>query len=540
VHKIPVNFITLVIYAVMMMSCSRQKPVSKDVSLPVAGPQTIKIERTAYADFVYVSADSGSDREGDGSALKPLQSLGYALKTITDASRENKYAVCVSVGEYKEETLQMKAYVDLYGGFSKDWKERDIWTCQSILSGQGKRRVLQGADDARLDGFIIQNGVVRGHGGALLCDGVSPVVTNNVFQHNRSLKPLRWKPEYWHETANDGGAVYCKSGSAAVFTFNLFVENSTENGRGAGIAFHDRCKPVLANNVFLNNTTGLDDPMRSSDGGAVSVFDHCQARLDYNIFAGNKALASNDAGGVFIALWSSAQVNGNLFLDNEADDDAGALFVGGQEHRYDAPLDPIPPAEDFFVSIGRNIFIGNRNRTMNSGALRFTMESRGEFYGNYTAFNNGVYFQRSEVLIAENIFLDPVLLTETKTGLKKSTVRHNSFNAGLDLRTAVTMENNFIRRSNAAKGLSEDPLRIGSAGRAFIAASATYYKRQFITSVTLPELDAADGELNNRVLQTGNRWAVIKSNLAGEVNLWGNYSGQAVFYLLPVCRNTED
>jgi len=532
-------FLTIVIYAAIPLSCGRQNPALKDRPQSVAGPQTIEIERMAYAAFVYVSA-GGSDSGGDGSAAKPYQSLTYALKTIGDADREHKYAVCVSAGEYREETLQMKAYVDLYGGFSKDWQERDIWTRQSVLSGQGKRRVLEGADDARLDGFIIQNGVVRGHGGGLLCDGVSPVITNNIFENNRSLKPLHWKPVYWHETANDGGAVYCNNGSAAVFTFNLFVENSTENGRGAGIAFHDRCKPVLANNVFLNNTAGLDDPMRSSDGGAVSVFDHCQARLDHNIFSSNRALASNDAGGAFIALWSSAQVNGNLFVDNKADDDAGALFVGGQEHRYDSPLDPIPPSEEFFVSIAQNVFIGNRNKSMNSGAMRFTMESRGEFTGNYTAFNNGVYFQRSEVRIAGNLFLDPVLVTETKAGLKKSMVRDNTFYAGLDLRTEVTMENNRISQQEPATGKSKRLLRMEFPGRELIAVSAIYYKRQFVTRVIIPELNAAVGELNNRVIRTGNHWAVIKSNQAGEITLWGNFSGQAVFYLLPVYQKAVD
>ncbi|MDZ7765889.1 MAG: hypothetical protein U5K00_15985 [Melioribacteraceae bacterium] len=44
---------------------------------------------------------------------------------------------------------------------------------------------------------------------------------------------------------------------------------------------------------------------------------------------------SNDGGAVFIALWSSTAVKNNIFVDNECGDDAGALFVGGQEHRYD-------------------------------------------------------------------------------------------------------------------------------------------------------------------------------------------------------------
>ncbi len=165
--------------------------------------------------------------------------------------------------------------------------------------------------------------------------------------------------------------------------------------------------------------------MRSSDGGAISIFDWCDARIENNIVLSNKALASNDAGGIFIALWSSAVVKGNLFIDNDAGDDAGGLFVGGQEHRYDSPLDPLPPKDKFFVDVKENIFLGNKNSSMNSGAMRFTMESRGIFQRNITAFNNGIYFQRSEVKVSENIILDDFLFVETKKGLKKGEISNN-------------------------------------------------------------------------------------------------------------------
>jgi hypothetical protein len=83
-------------------------------------------------------------------------------------------------------------------------------------------------------------------------------------------------------------------------------------------------------------------------------------------------------------------------------------------------------------------------------------------------------------------------------------------------------------------------LRLEFPGRELLAVSAIYYKKQFVTRVIIPELNAAVGELNNRVIRTGNHWAVIKSNQAGEIILWGNFSGQAVFYLLPVNQMAID
>ena len=86
--------------------------------------------------------------------------------------------------------------------------------------------------------------------------------------------------------------------------------------------------------------------MRSSDAGAVSIFNWSDAVIEGNLFISNIADSKNDGGAIFIALWSSAKVNNNLFVDNHSGDDAGALFVGGQEHRYGGlPLDPIPPKD---------------------------------------------------------------------------------------------------------------------------------------------------------------------------------------------------
>jgi hypothetical protein len=415
---------------------------------------------------------------------------------------------------------------------------RDIWNQQSILSGVKEKRVIAGADHARLDGFVISQGIVRGKGAGLLCDGVSPVITNNIFYQNKTLKPASWQPRFWHETANDGGAVYCRNNSAPEITFNLFIENETENGRGAGIACDGRCNPLIAENVFLHNTSGIDDPMRSSDGGAISVFDWCNLRLENNIIAGNRALASNDAGGVFIALWSSARISGNLFLNNEADDDAGGLFVGGQEHRYDRPLDPIPPQDKFFVSIVDNKFIGNRNKSLNSGAMRFTMEGRGEFRANYTAFNNGIYFQRSEVQITGNLIFDNFLIKETKSGLKISEIRDNMIWAEFDLQTDVVLENNWIKEKSAEAGKTVPGLGVKSAAKELIAASVIYNRRNFTTSVIVPDLNQAVNELANRVVRSGKKWGVIRSNDAVSITLWGDFSEETAFTLLTVYQNS--
>lgn len=518
----------ILIASFFQMMCSSTQQNS---STPNIGPKTVIVNLENYHQVIYISSKNGSDEKGNGSANQPWASISFALDQIQDAEPETRYAVFISSGDYAHTPIKMKLYVDLYGGFEPSKWERDIEKNRTILTGGEERRVIIGANHTRLDGFVISNGRIRGKGAGILCDGVSPTITNNIFVSNKTLAPIPWNPKFLHETANDGGAIYCENGASPIIENNLFTRNATENGRGAAIAFHNHCNGRIANNVFLTNTTGLNDPMRSSDGGAISIFDWSSPTIENNIILNNQALASNDAGGLFVALWSSPMIRKNIFVGNKCDDDAGALFVGGQEHRYDRPLDPLPGEEKFFVTIDSNIFIGNSNPSKNSGAMRFTMESRGVFSHNIVAHNSGIYFQRSEVTIEKNIVLDDFLLIETKAGLKPGVIRNNILWGNISIETEATVTDNYLKNPregnfNSSPGFVNDWIELQ-------AIAATYRPKQFLTSVLVSNCIFKNNELANRVVKAGDQWGVIKSNNKKDIEIWGNFSGEIHFSALP-------
>ena len=100
--------------------------------------------------------------------------------------------------------------------------------------------MVEAADASRLDGFRIVRGRVAGRGAAILCDGVSPAIANNVFTDNRTQRTQDWRPVEMHEDANDGGAIACVNGASPVIENNLFAENGADAGRGGAIACHRR------------------------------------------------------------------------------------------------------------------------------------------------------------------------------------------------------------------------------------------------------------------------------------------------------------
>lgn len=497
-----------------------------------AGPATEQVILSDYDKVLYVSAVNGSDEEGKGSRSAPWATIEQAL----DKSRGKSVAILVAAGVYEEHSLQMRKGTSLLGGFSAaDWS-RDIRIHRSVIDAQGKGRILTVAENVRVDGFELRGGAYRGAGAGVFIDATSPVLSNNTFMSNKTLGPENWAPEYWHETAHDGGAIYCANGGAPTIRNNLIAHNRTENGRGAGIAYDHKCDGVITANVFIGNVAGLDDPMRSSDGGAMSIFRWSSPEISNNIVLSNTALSKNDAGGIFVALWSSAKVHNNLIVDNEAGDDAGGLFVGGQEHRYDSPLDPIPNANQFFVEVVGNRFFGNRNSSKNSGATRITMESRGLVENNIAALNNGFYIQRSELDVVNNTILENTLLLETKEGLKPSHFHNNVVLGAFDPEPVATIEGNLLRDEFKAGGNTQGEPTFLDDGLTIEPIASAWSKQEWQTTIQV--LQPLGTSLINRVVVSGKRWGVVDSVSGNKVVLWGDFSSAREITVLPTYRQT--
>ncbi len=601
-----IPFTALVVILAMITFCTAPDTSSDKLMEPGRpvdlGRSTESIDMDHYESIYHVSSegsdDAGSTAAGssaagststvssgvstlaDGSKQSPFTSIEEALRAIVGAGESAPRAILVSSGSYVCNAVQMKEYVDLYGGFDPVTWERDIAQNQTLLTGGEQSRVLLGADHSRLDGFYIMGGRYRGNGGAVYCEGTSPEISNNYFFRNSTLEPRAWNPEFIHEKAHDGGAFYAENGASPMIRNNIFVGNETENGRGGAVAFHGRCKGEIRNNIFLNNSAGLNDGFRSSDGGAVSIFDGCNTDVIDNLFIGNRALTNNDGGGLFVALWSSARIHGNYFFNNEAKDDAGSLFVGGQEHRYDSPLDPLPPAKDFFVSLQGNVIMGGKNPSMNSGAFRITMETRGELSNNLIAYNSGVYFQRSDLGIYNNTIIDNVLLLETKEGLNPCQLKNNIILGKMILDTKADFKNNLVLemgwgepqkeidpeagawmdqlgmdevgiertpasgspggdsgsrggesgtdgKASGARGLEfvDDGLKLDIAG--LMAGKDRTETRLIVHGVF------ESNSLKNRIVQAGTRFTLIKENQGNEIILWDDLSPEREFIILP-------
>lgn len=492
---------------------------------PVAQPA---VDLKAYSTVLYVAQTGGDDIKGDGSRTKPFASIPAALEAAGRPATNQRVAVLVSAGRYVQPTLALKSRVDLFGGFASPGGERNIFKYTTSLDGEEQTRIAIGADDTRLDGFFLVNGRVRGKGAALLCDGVSPVIAHCIFINNRTLTPANWNPPLLHETAHDGGAIMALNGSAVRVDHCLFYANTTECGRGAAFASDRAATPQIVASVFANNRAGLNDPMRSSDGGAISFFDWSRGEISDSVVVANEALTRNDAGGVFVALWSSPRIARNLIVANEAGDDAGGLFLGGQEHRYDGPLDTYPAADRFNIAVEGNVFIGNTNSSKNSGAMRVTMETRAHFTNNLITENSGgFYLQRSEIVGERNTVWQEWQFLEDKPSLGASKFTGNIFKGptGNVESQRVTFAGNMAPDNTpggphlpVADIFLDDGIAGDLTGLHFDAVTCT---TTVTTSQPLPA-----GDYTNRVVRMadgkkGGQARVIARASGSEIVIWG-------------------
>jgi hypothetical protein len=494
------------------------------------GPSTTPVNLALYRQVRHVSQAAGSDQAGDGSSGNPWATVRHAVSQIGDASVSNAYAVLVAAGTYTGGTILMKPYVDIYGGFDPATWSRDIFAHRSVLDGRGQYRVAVGADDAVLDGFTVTGGTAGGGlgmqfldttglGGGVLCEGTSPVITNNVFTGNATTTPVPWNPSNWHEVANDGGAVSCVNYASPRIENNIFTGNTTEVGRGPAVAVNRYSSPRVAHNVIMENRAGGGSD-RSGDGGGVSIYDYSDPEVVDNVILNNSSGDGDDGGGIFVAEWCSPLIQGNFIVDNSCGDDGGGLFFGGYKHVYDGS-DPennpvMPPISQYLIKAASNVIMANTSAAGNSNPMRVTMKSRALFTGNIVAENGSTYFQKSEITVINNTFVDRFYYTDDNPEIDTAVLLNNIFDGG------TSLEADNVEKSN----YRDDPAFVDDG--LVVDGAATYDPVRYVTTIQVPGAGLEPGELAGRVAVASSRWTVIESNTRDSVTAWGDVSGSLV------------
>jgi len=520
------------------------------------GPQTVEVEKDRYSKILFVSADRKSDEQGDGSKGNPWNSLGHALSGISDASEQNKYAIFVAEGTYSGQTVTMPEHVDIFGGFSSETWTRDIQKFKSHLDGKNVRRVVLGANNARLDGFIINNGLSRTHGGGILCDDTSPTISNNFIINNFVLEPANFNHNRIHQNGHIGGGIACLYNAVPDIRNNVFYGNRTSVGIGGALAFHGwvrhkdapsmevldnrfsgGLRPKVEHNVFINNTAGVNDNSRtrSSSGGAIACAYEARPIIQNNLIALNRAMGNSDAGGIYCEYFSDPDIIGNWIIGNVGDDDGGGFYT----MKLGQPL------------LKGNIFAGNYTTGGGIGGIRISKEGRARIIDNIIMHNPGggvmsvdSYVELKNNLIASNRSGAGVNFRTNFSYFKPSVISQNiivnneggAIELDKDSEKMVKMSGNTIKEEYPDDKSKYLERRKKEQNLKVSIASAYFDQTSFKTMLTMN--DQIANNLTGRLVRLNNKWSIVQNHESNQLIIWGDLLGDSqdskILNILPV------
>ncbi len=310
-----------------------------------------------------------------GSNTAPYDTPAKAAHDMIDAVQActGHDSVLVAAGEYLE-TILVESTVRIFGGWDNTFTTRDPVGTPTRLRGLNSAVRFMGAagDFAGIDGVVFHDCIgamydtpaVGRHGGAILCNGTSPTISNcvfencaadygsgfgtggaiqalggspkiidNVFQNNRAtwggavalFSPVAAELSGNHFVANNcvapalnnfGAAVYVSDGAVS-FSGDLF-ENSGSTWRGAGV-YGENVQMSMVGVVATGNTSQNDGGAVFLDGGSLNVAN--------SRFASNTATAGFGAG---MSVKNAAQdLRNSEFVGNSAGVAGGGMRLEG-------------------------------------------------------------------------------------------------------------------------------------------------------------------------------------------------------------------
>ena len=515
------------------------------LNMETVGPRTEVVELEDYSHVYYVSGSRGSDASGDGSKPNPWATVSHALANTAEASSKNRHAIFVSEGTYSQWTLEMKPYIDLFGGFCPETWEREIFQHRTVLDGEGTRRVVLGADHSRIDGFVITNGLAQGHGGGILCLDVSPVISNNIIIGNRVLEQDDFDHDHIHQDGQHGGGIAVIYNSIPVIKNNMIAGNQTSIGMGGGVAFYGLLRmkdrkfeiidnfmisnkqSICENNVIVGNTTGMNDlnRTRSSSGGGIACAHEVQPVIRNNVVAMNQAKGRSDAGGIYTEFYTYPIIEGNWVVGNVSDDDGGGMYT----MRLGQPL------------IRENIIAGNLTLGNGCGGIRVSKEGRARIIDNRIVRNltgPGMQCVESYMEFEGNVVMDnrngPGLLFRNyfsyfqPSVVRNNVIRRNGEKA-MDVKAtewaSLIVEDCNIEGGYEGPGNFDEDPGFPDDGFSGAVRSANFKPEYILTVLSLKESLPKGIDLSGRVIQIDECWSVIKEVGKKEMIVWGDVRG---------------
>ncbi len=224
---------------------------------------------------------------------------------VDEASRAGGGEVWVAGGIYTNlgpnaMAVALKTNVEVYGGFAGtevSRAQRDWDAHETIIDGLNSSTGVTGDNNARIDGFTIQNCYSSFSGGGMYNAEKAPVVANCIFYNNRAY--------------SGGGGMQNNSASPTVINC-VFSNNESQHDRGGAVSNY-LGSPTYSGCVFMYNTADGAGGGAYNTGGAIT-YTNC-------VFFGNASATATTGSALYNATSTTLLMNCTISGNGE-----GALY----------------------------------------------------------------------------------------------------------------------------------------------------------------------------------------------------------------------
>ncbi|MCD4653303.1 right-handed parallel beta-helix repeat-containing protein [bacterium] len=344
----------------------------------------------------YVDGNNGDDESDGLSWTSSMRTIGAVMNLVLQSGDQ----INVAEGVYAEE-VTLQTGISLLGGFPSGGGTRNPSNHISFINGENTHRCVIGAQDAVLDGFILDGGWGKS-GSGVLHSNISMTVKQCTISNCVATGG----------TPFGGGGMYFFM-SNSIVTNCLFENNSvdlspdssaTEAMGGAMMMWAS--SPRIADCTFLNNSVLETEQAPLRLGGAIWA-SASEPIICGCLFENNSA---NSGGGIGWWNCSTPLVEDCSFINNTA------LSIGGGIcHIYNERETPESDLwvrncrfEGNFADMGAGLMITRNNRVVVTGCL---------FTGNYAVTNgSGICIQESTCRIEYCTFAHNSVSVANNTG----------------------------------------------------------------------------------------------------------------------------
>ncbi len=348
---------------------------------------------------IYVNDNTGSNSLGDGSSVAPYKTI---QKGIGESSTGDW--VVIQDGVYKGlGNRDLDFSHNLTPPYTREIILKSetnavttIIDCEGTSTDEHRAFIFETGETSSsvVDGFTIKNGYFSGDGGAIYCDGASPMIQNCILTNNHA--------------DDSGGAIFCENSSKALILNNTIMNCTAESGAGI---FADKSPITIINNT-INNNQG------SKNGAGVCIIESSVA-IEGNDIIDNK-LDSNDTdmhgAGVYLegkSILPSIKHNniiGNSIRSNDGDCFGSGMYLNIQTSTYNVE----------YNEIKSNTIYSNNNLAYGGGVYITGEDNAAKFLNNDVLFNVANSSNASPV--GGGVYIDE----QTKPVIKNNVISSNT------------------------------------------------------------------------------------------------------------------